>query len=218
MTPIITKVLIADDHTLVRDGIKALLSFEKDIEVIGEADNGETAIALAKQLKPDIVLMDIAMPNINGLEATKEILRFVDTKIILVSMHSDEEYVLEAIRAGVSGYLDKQSAASTVIEAIRAVMKGEAYFSPSISKTVLKAAKNQFDSNYLSTRFERLTKREKQILQLIAEGGTANVISKKLFISVTTVYKHRQNIMNKTEIRDVAGLTRFAIENNLIRE
>ncbi|MCH7613250.1 MAG: response regulator transcription factor, partial [Candidatus Marinimicrobia bacterium] len=137
MTPIITKVLIADDHTLVRDGIKALLSFEKDIEVIGEADNGETAIALAKQLKPDIVLMDIAMPNINGLEATKEILRFVDTKIILVSMHSDEEYVLEAIRAGVSGYLDKQSAASTVIEAIRAVMKGEAYFSPSISKTVL---------------------------------------------------------------------------------
>ncbi|MCH7762236.1 MAG: response regulator transcription factor [Candidatus Marinimicrobia bacterium] len=214
----IIQVLLADDHAIVRDGIKMLLSAQKDIKVIAVAENGDQAIQLAKEHNPDVVLMDISMPILNGLEATKEILRTQNTKVVLLSMYTEEEYVMTAIRAGVSGYLDKQSAASTVIEAIRAVMKGEAYFSPSISKTVLKAAKNQFDSNYLSTRFERLTKREKQILQLIAEGGTANVISKKLFISVTTVYKHRQNIMNKTEIRDVAGLTRFAIENNLIRE
>lgn len=214
----IIQVLLADDHAIVRDGIKMLLSAQRDINVIAVAENGDQAIQLAKEHNPDVVLMDISMPILNGLEATKEILRTQSTKVILLSMYAEEEYVMTAIRAGVSGYLDKQSAASTVIEAIRAVMKGEAYFSPSISKTVLKAAKNQFDSNYLSTRFERLTKREKQILQLIAEGGTANVISKKLFISVTTVYKHRQNIMNKTGIRDVAGLTRFAIENNLIRE
>lgn len=214
----IIQVLLADDHAIVRDGIKMLLTAQKDINVIAEAENGEQAIQFAKEHNPDVVLMDISMPLLNGLEATKEILRTQNTKVILLSMYTDEEYVITAIRAGVSGYLDKQSAAPTVIEAIRSVMKGEAYFSPSISKTVLKAAINQFDSNRLSTRFERLTKREKQVLQLIAEGKTSKVISEKLFISMPTVYKHRQNIMNKIGIRDVAGLTRFAIKNNLVRE
>ncbi len=214
----IIQVLLADDHAIVRDGIKMLLSAQKDIKVVAEAENGDQAIQLAKAHNPDVVLMDISMPVLSGLEATKEILRTLDTKVILLSMYTDEEYVLSAIQSGVSGYLDKQSAAPAVIEAIRSVVAGEAYFSPSISKTLLKTAINQFDNNRVSARFERLTKREKQILQLIAEGGTAKVISKKLFISRSTAYKHRQNIMNKTGIRDVAGLTRFAIENNLIRE
>jgi len=211
------QVLLADDHTIVRDGIKMLLLAQKDINVIAEADNGDQAIKLAKEHSPDVVLMDISMPILNGLEATKEILRVQNTKVILLSMYTDEEYVITAIQAGISGYLDKQSAAQTVIEAIRSVMSGAAYFSPSISKTVLKVAKNQFDSSNHSTQLERLTKREKQILQLIAEGGTAAVIAQNLFISVPTVYKHRQNIMRKIGIRDADGLKQFAIENSLIR-
>ncbi|MFQ6677724.1 MAG: response regulator [Fidelibacterota bacterium] len=211
------RVLLADDHAIVRDGIKMLLSEEKDIKVIAEAENGDMAIQMAREHCPDVILMDISMPVLNGLEAAEEILRTQKTKVVLLSMYTDEEYILKAIRCGVSGYLDKQSAAPTVIKAIRSVMAGEAYFTPSISKTVLKAATNRFDKKLGSSRFDCLTKREKQILQLIAEGGTSNSISEMLFISKSTVYKHRQNIMKKTGVREIAGLTRFAIENNLVR-
>jgi len=212
------QVLLADDHAIVRGGIKMLLSEEKDIQVIAEAENGDEAIQLAREHCPDVVLMDISMPVLNGLVAAEEILRTQNTNVILLSMYTDEEYVLKAIQCGVSGYLDKQSAAPTVINAIRSVMAGEAYFSPPISKTVLKAAANRFDKKHGSPRFDCLTKREKQILQLIAEGGTSNSISEMLYISKSTVYKHRQNIMNKTGVRDIAGLTRFAMDNNLVRK
>ncbi len=211
-------VLLVDDHAIVRDGIKMLLSAQKDIQVVAEAENGEQAIQLAKIHEPDLVLMDISMPVLNGLEAAKEILRICNqTKVILLSMFADEEYVLTAIRSGVAGYLDKQSAAPAVIDAIRSVMNGEAYFSPSISKTVLKAAKGRVEQKKVSSRFERLTSREKQVLQLIAEGAVCREIAEKLFISIPTVYKHRQNVMKKTGLNDVSALTRFAIENNLIR-
>jgi len=209
-------ILLADDHTIVRDGIKMLLSAEIDIHVVGEAGNGDEAIQLARKLKPDIVLMDISMPNINGLEAAKEILRFVETKIILLSMYTDEEYVLQAIRMGVSGYLHKQTAAPTLIKAIRAVINGEAYFSPSISKTVLETAQKTFNENDERSRLDLLTKREKQVLQLIAEGISSKQIGINLFISLPTVYKHRQNLMKKVGVSNAAGLVRLAIENKLV--
>ena len=140
-------ILLADDHAILRDGIKMLLSAEKDLTVVGEAKNGEEAIQIARELKPDVVLMDISMPSINGLEAAKQILRFVDTKIILLSMYTDEEYVVQAIRIGVSGYLHKQSAATSLLKAVRAVMNGEAYFSSSISKTILEQLEKTFISS-----------------------------------------------------------------------
>lgn len=209
------EILLADDHAILRDGIKSLLTTEKDMRVVAEAKDGDQALQKARSLKPNIVIMDISMPNMNGLAAAREILRFVDTKVLLLSMHTDEEYVVRAIHAGVSGYLDKQSAASTLITAVRSVHSGEAFFSPSISKTVLQAALDGI-STPTSTRLDHLTKREKQILQLLAEGEKVPGISKKLFVSVSTVYKHRHNLMNKLNLFNLADLTRFAVENKMI--
>jgi len=211
-------ILLADDHAILRDGIKMLLSAEKDLNVVGEAKNGDEAIQIARKLKPDIVLMDISMPSINGLEAAKQILRFVDTKIILLSMYTDEEYVVQAIRIGVSGYLHKQSAATSLLKAVRAVKNGEAYFSSSISKTVLETARKNIHKQLDFSRFDSLTKREKQILQMISEGTSSREIGNQLFISMPTVYKHRRNLMKKIGVFDAVGLTRFAIKNKLIAE
>jgi len=213
----IIQILLADDHAILRDGIKSLLNKENDMDVVGEADNGDEALQKARKLKPDVVIMDISMPNMNGLEATKEILRFVNTKVVLLSMHTDEQYVARAIDVGVSGYLDKQSAASVLISAVRSVNNGMSYFSPSITKTALEAATGKLGYE-MDSSLKKLTKRERQVLQLIAEGETADKIAKTLFISVSTYYKHRQNLMKKLGMNNVADLTRFAVDNQIVSE
>ena len=207
------KVLIADDHAMVRDGLKMILEDQDDIKVIGEAETGLDTLNKIIQMKPDVALLDINMPEMNGIEVARDIFKQkTSTKIIFLSMYSDEAYVVSAIKAGVSGYLLKQSDANTMIEAIRSVNQGKPFYSPSISDSVLKAARAGLGGDIKTkSKFDELSPREKQILCLIAEGLSSVSISNKLFISSKTVDKHRQNLMNKLEIHDVVSLSQFAV-------
>lgn len=214
-------IFIADDHAIVRDGLKIVINADPNMEVIGEAENGITATKLILELKPDITLMDIGMPNMNGLEVTRNIIKQEpDLKIIILSMYSDDEYVLDAIQSGVSGYLVKQSAADTIIQAIQSVMDGNPYFSPDISGAVLKAARDGLKEGVIPRKTPKeknqLSKRERQILSLISEGLTSIEIGEILYISAKTVDKHRQNVMKKLGKHDLASLIRYAVENGLI--
>lgn len=220
MTSDLIKVLIADDHSLVREGLKMILEGQDDIKVIAEAETGLDALNKIIKLEPNVALLDINMPELNGIEVAQDILSHsTQTKIILLTMYSDEAYVLSAIKAGVSGYLLKQSDANTMIDAIRAVNRGEAFFSSSISDSLLKAARIGLKGHRRETsKTDKLSPREKQIIALISDGMGSNDISSKLFISPRTVDKHRQNIMNKLDIHDVANLTRFAINEKITFE
>ncbi len=211
-------VLLVDDHTVVRQGLKALLVAEGDIEVVGEAESGRQAVQLAKKLLPDVVLMDIAMPSLNGLEATRQLLREVPSaKVLILSSYADDEYVEQLTEAGAVGYLIKQTAANDLLKAIREVHKGNAYFSPSISKRLMDHYRQAFLSGQpVKKQGERLTSRELEVLQLIAEGKANKQIAAELFISIKTVEKHRQQVMNKLAIHDVAGLTRYAIAKGIV--
>ncbi len=212
-------VLVVDDHTLVRQGIIALISKEDDITVVGEAKDGRQAIKLCREKKPEIVLMDLSMPHLNGMEATCIIKKVCPkTKIIILTMFSEEEYIFKVLDAGASGYLLKKNAAQDLIRAIQVVHDGKAFFSPEISKIVM-------DSYHLMVKKygildeileKKLTSRESEVLQLIAEGYTSKEISEELFISTNTVQRHREKIMKKTDIYDVAGLTRYALEKGII--
>jgi DNA-binding NarL/FixJ family response regulator len=211
-------ILLAEDHTIVREGLRALLKLEPDFKVVGEAENGRQAVALATQLRPDVIIMDIAMPLLNGLEATRQILQLTPaTKVLVLSAHSDDAYVDQVMALGASGYLNKQTAAHVLPEAIREVQKGTPFFSPSISKR-----RTDHDSKALargelaSKKPNGLTSREAEVLQLIAEGKANKETAFELKISVKTVEKHRQNLMDKLNIRDTAGLTRYAIANGII--
>ena len=208
-------VLLAEDHTIVREGMKALLKNEELIDIIGEASNGKETVALAKELDPDIVVMDISMPLLNGLQATSQIKRANPrTKILALTMYMNEEYVVQMLKAGASGYLLKKSAVADLVSAIKAVQRGDAFFSPSISSVFLK--------NYLQRVNEEdegldlLTAREKEVLQLIAEGYTNRRIAEHLDLSVKTVNIHRTNIMAKLDIHNVAGLVRYAMQKGWI--
>ena len=215
-------VLIAEDHTIVREGLRMLLEATPDIAVVGEAENGRAAISLCKELEPDIVVMDITMPFLNGIEATRTIAKSLSgTRVIILSMYPDEEYVFEALNAGASGFLVKQTASDDLLKAVREVNDGRAFFSPSVSRTILdayrEASKADAGTEPAPTDLKLLTPREREILQLIAEGYTSKEIASQLFISMKTVGSHRQNIMQKLDIHDIAGLTRYAIEKGLIR-
>ncbi len=210
-----TSILIADDHAIVREGLKLLLQSEHDFEIVGEVENGRDAVHMAESVHPDIILMDIGMPELNGLEASRIILKTnPKIKIIILSMFSDSAYIKEAIHVGVSGYLVKQSAADALIEAIREVSSGGAFFSPKVSKVILDEARKTPEEKP-SRPLGSLTKREREVLQLLSEGFSSPEIGTKLYISTKTVNKHRQNIMNKLKIHDVAGLTRYALENGI---
>jgi len=214
-------IFIADDHAIVRDGLKMVINAAPKMEVIGEAENGIEAAKLILKLKPDITLMDIGMPNMNGLEVTRSVIKQEpNLKIIILSMYSDDEYVLDAIQSGVSGYLVKQSAADTLIQAIQSVVDGNPYFSPDISGAVLKAARDGLKEGEKPRKTPKekneLSTRERQILSLISEALTSIDIGEKLYISAKTVDKHRQNIMNKVGKHDLASLIRYAVENGLI--
>jgi DNA-binding NarL/FixJ family response regulator len=212
------RVLLADDHTVVRQGLRALLVAEGDIEIVGEAENGRQAVQLVKKLMPDVVVMDIAMPQLNGLEATRQITHSMpSTKVLILSSYSDDEYVQQLTEAGASGYLVKQTAANDLLKAIREAQKGNAFFSPSIAKRLRDHCRESFVSGHLGKpRTDHLTMREAEVLQLIAEGRANKQMAAELCISIKTVEKHRQQVMNKLGIHDVAGLTRHAIAKGII--
>jgi len=212
------KVLLVDDHTVVRQGLRVLLEVEPDITIVGEAETGRQAVQLVRKLSPDVIVMDIAMPNLNGLEATRQILKETpNAKVLVLSSYSDDEYVHQLTEAGAAGYLLKQTAATELIKAIREARKGNAFFSPSISKRLLDHYREAFLKGVpVRKRTELLTSREAEVLQLIAEGKPNKQIASDLCISIKTVEKHRQQLMNKLNIHEVAGLTRYAIARGVI--
>jgi two-component system response regulator NreC len=211
------KVLLADDHQIVRHGLRSLLSAEPDIVVVGEADNGRAVIRLVQELSPQVVIMDISMPDLNGIEATRQILNdFSGVKVIALSMHSDSLFVLNMFKAGASGYLLKDCALEELVKAVRTVMNRKIYLSPSISDIVIKdfvIGWSPEDSS--SSAYSILTAREREVLQLMAEGKTTNQIAESLCISVKTVEAHRKQLMTKLDIHSVAELTKYAIRQGL---
>ena len=211
-------VLLVDDHTVVRQGFRSLLSAEPDIEVVGEAENGRQAVQLTRQLSPDIVVMDIAMPQLNGLEATRQIVGAgLPAKVLMLSSYADDEYVQQATDAGASGYLLKQSAADDLIEAVREIARGNAFFSPSVLKRLLEFYReSRRKGRSSSQRSGQLTSREQEVLQLVAEGQLNKQIAGALSLSIKTVEKHRQQLMNKLNIHDIAGLTRYAVAHGVV--
>lgn len=211
-----TTILLADDHSLVRAGIRALLDNIGTVEVVAETGDGRQVLRLVKEHQPRLVLLDIAMPSLNGLEAAARIHRdFPDTAVIMLSMHANEEYVLQALRAGASGYLVKDAATAELEIALRSVINGKTYLSPSISKTLI----DEYLGNSAKARspLERLTARQREILQLVAEGRTTRQIAELLSVSVKTVETHRAQLMDRLEIRDIPGLVRYAIRTGLIQ-
>jgi DNA-binding NarL/FixJ family response regulator len=211
-----TRVLVADDHTLVRAGIRALLEKLPEVEVVAEASDGRDALQMVKTHRPDVVLMDIAMPGLNGLEATRRMVKeFPRANVLILSMHASEEYVWQALSAGAAGYLLKGAELAELALAIKAVARGETYLSPPISKQVIKDYVRRVGGG--ETLFERLTPRQREILQLIAEGTTTKDIAKALEISVKTVETHRAQLMERLDIHDVAGLVRYAIKTGLVQ-
>ena len=211
-------ILLVEDHEIVREGLGALLRIESDIKIIGQAENGRQAVTQVVALCPDIVVMDIAMPLLNGLEAARQILKETPgTKIIILSAHNDDGYVQKAISIGVSGYLIKQTAAHVLPDAIRQVAAGKTFFSPLIAKRLDdQARKARANGSPASTKPPQLTPRESEVLQLIAEGNANKMTADILNISVKTVEKHRQSLMEKLDIHDTAGLTRYAIAQGII--
>jgi DNA-binding NarL/FixJ family response regulator len=211
-------VLLAEDHTIVREGFRKMLEMEDDIEVAGEAQDGRQAVLLAKKLHPDVVLMDIAMPLLNGLEATRQILKTNPAiKVLMLSAHSDDAYVTNATESGAVGFLLKQTSAHDVCRAIREVQKGKKFFSPSISRRQDRIHPLTPDrSGALKKKAVPLTSREMEILQLIAEGNANKETAAELGIGIKTVEKHREHVMQKLDIHDTAGLTRYAISAGII--
>jgi DNA-binding NarL/FixJ family response regulator len=209
---------MAEDHIIVREGFRKMLELDGDMEIIGEAQDGRQAVALAKKLVPDIVLMDIAMPLLNGLEATRQLLKAVPaTKIIILSAHNDDAYIKSAAAAGAKGFLLKQTSASDVCHAIREVQKGKIFFSPSVSRRLDRLNSISADRRGGSSKkATQLTSREMEVLQLIAEGKANKETAAELGIGVKTVEKHREHLMEKLDIHDTAGLTRYAISAGII--
>jgi DNA-binding NarL/FixJ family response regulator len=212
------KVLIAEDHDVVREGLKILIKADPGIEITGEADNGQTAVRLAKKLQPDVVLMDLAMPRTNGLDAARDILHHSPaSKVLILSAYKDEDTIQKVLEAGVFGYMTKHSAADELLVAIREVGKGNHYYSPAIARKMKRHERNSFRCGRLPGADKRkLTPRELEVLGLIARGQPNKEIAYTLKVSIKTVEKHRQAAMDKLDIHDVAGLTRYALSKGLV--
>lgn len=212
-----TRIMIADDHVLVREGIRALLALHDDVEVVGEASDGKEAITMADKLRPDIVLMDISMPGLGGLEATVEIKKTnPDIKILVLSQYDDKEYVRRFLKAGVAGYILKKAVGEELITAIRAVARGEAYLYPSIASSVIDGYLVK-DIKEVEDPFDRITDRELQVLKLIAEGLSHKDIASTLGISTKTVIAHQSNICEKLDIHTKAGLIKYAYKKSIVK-
>jgi DNA-binding NarL/FixJ family response regulator len=211
-------VLLAEDHNIVREGFRSLLKHESDIEVVGEAETGRQAVQLTRKLRPAVVVMDIAMPLLNGLEATRQIRKtFPDTKVLILSAHSDDAYVEQMTALGAAGFLLKQTSSHALATAIREVQKGNTFFSPAVAKRVRARDQKSLDrGGKFKKKNNRLSSREVEVLQLIAEGKPNKQVAAELGVSFKTVDKHRQHLMGKLDIHDVAGLTRYAIAEGII--
>jgi DNA-binding NarL/FixJ family response regulator len=211
-------VLLAEDHDIVREGLRKLMEAEGDIAVVGEAETGRRAVALARRLRPHVVVMDLAMPLLNGLEATRQILKTVPgTRVLILSAHGDDAYVEQVIALGAAGYLIKQTSAHALSRAIREVRAGRTFFSPAIVQRLQHRDRKQpVRAGQLKRPSGRLSSREIEVLQMIAEGRANKQVAAELGISIKTVEKHRQRLMEKLDIHDTAGLTRYAIAVGII--
>jgi DNA-binding NarL/FixJ family response regulator len=209
------RILLADDHRIMREGLKALLEKHSSMEVIAEAENGIQTLEIARREKPDVIIMDIAMPDINGIEATRQLKsEMTDIKIVALSMHSDRRFVTEILKAGASAYVLKQSAFEDLEKAIKTVMVNRTFLSADILETVVSDYVSQLTKSEYEA-YRQLSNRERQVLQLIAEGNSTKEIAYKLHVSVKTIESHRQNIMTKLSIHNLAGLTKFAVREGL---
>lgn len=216
MTDVI-RVLLAEDHVIVRKGIRTLLEKDEQIQIVAEAQDGNEALAKSEHLNPDVVVMDITMPLLNGLEATRRIKKYCpDVKVLILTMHNAEEYIFQLLRAGASGYVLKHAAPDELLFAIKAVHRGDTYLSPSIAKIVIDDYILHAEKSANEDPLEVLTSREREILQLLAEGHSNREIAKMLFISVKTVETHRSNLMNKLNLHGIAELVVFAINRGVI--
>ena len=210
-------IVLAEDHTILREGLKALLSSQPDLKIVGEAGDGLEAIRCARDHSPDMILLDLSMPTMTGLDAIKEIKRVsTDTKIIVLTVHSTEEYILATLQAGADGYVLKDAHSEELLTAIRHVLDGRRYLSPSISGTIIDGLLQGKKASAIRSSWETLTQREREILKLVAEGHKNKDIADLLCISVKTVEKHRANLMEKLDLHNVASLTALAAEKGLI--
>lgn len=211
-----TRIILADDHKVMRAGLRNLISQEPDLEVVAEAGTGREAVELCHEYEPDLVLMDIAMPDLNGIEACRQVrAELPRVRVLALSMHADKQYAAGMLGAGASGYLLKDCAYDELVEAIRTVASGRTYLSPEITGVVLRDYVDRLSGAEANSAFSVLTDREREVLQLVAEGHTTKQIAEKLYVSVKTVESHRQNIMDKLEIRTIAELTKYAIREGL---
>jgi DNA-binding NarL/FixJ family response regulator len=209
------RILLVDDHKMVREGLRLLLEKDEEMEVVGEASEGRVALDQVRELSPDVVIMDVAMPNLNGIEATREILaERPATKVVMLSMHSDKRFVINSLKCGARGYLLKNSAFVELLDAIRTVSRGQIFLSPSISGIIIEDYVHRL-SKPEPKEAKSLTAREREVLQLLAEGNVTKEIAEKLHISVKTVETHRLQIMDKLEMHTIAELTKYAIREGL---
>jgi len=215
MQPI--KILVVDDHTIVRDGISALLSLAGDMEVVGEATNGSEAVKMVEKLKPDVVLMDIAMPLMGGLEATRRISKdFPATKVLVLTQYDDKEYFFPVLESGASGFISKAAASSELVTGIRSVHAGDSYLSPSVARLLVDNYRDTASERLISDPYERLTEREREILKLLAEGFNTAEIAGMLVITPKTVEGHKTNLMGKLGIHNRIELVKYALRKGII--
>ncbi len=213
-----TRILIADDHAIVREGIRMILQSQADFEVVGEAQDGEEAVRLTQTLKPDVVVMDISMPKVTGIEATQKIKRArPETHVLILTMHEEESYVFQLLRLGAAGYVLKRAAATDLVDAIRAAARGKAFLYPTVARGVVRDYLDRIQTGEGKERYDGLTEREREILVLIADGLTNSQIADKLFISVKTVQTHRAHLMEKLDLHDRSLLVRYAVRKGLIQ-
>jgi len=211
------EIVIAEDHTILRQGLRALLSTDPDLEVVGEAEDGRVAVRIVETLSPDLLLIDLSMPRMTGMEAIAEIKKSSpDTRVVVLTVHKDEEYVLSALRAGADGYVLKDAGHEELLTAVKNVLAGKRYLSPDISERVIEGYLDGRKFSKDQTPWDTLTKREREILKLIAEGYMNKEIAEQLFISLKTVEKHRSNLMRKLDRHNTAALTVFAMEKGII--
>ena len=210
-------VLLADDHTLIRAGLRMVVTSQPDLAVIGEANDGREALAMADKLKPDVVVMDVGMPSLNGIEACRQIRESLpQIQVVMLSMHSDEGYVLRALKAGAKGYLLKDSAEADLANAIRAVVAGKSFFSPAVGKVLLEDYMRKLKRTGAEDSFELLSPREREVLQLVAEGQSSKDIANLLGLSVYTVETHRAKVMQKLNLRNIPELILYAVRKGVI--
>jgi DNA-binding NarL/FixJ family response regulator len=211
------RIILADDHALMRRGLRLVLEQQKDFEVVGEASDGREAVKLAETVRPDVVVLDITMPNLNGIEAARQInVKQIGVSTIILSMHADESFVLRALKAGARGYLLKESAEADLINAVRVVSEGKSFFSPTVSRTLVEDYVRQMQDRDIEDSYDLLTIRERELLQLIAEGKSNKDIASLLNLSLYTVETHRSNILGKLNLHSVPELILYAVRKGVI--